>query len=252
MPGLLMPIGGAEDKLHARTILNHFVKICGGNTANIVIIPSASSFPYDVMQQYSTLFTALGAGQVHGLHITDRRAASDRSTLKTLQNATGIFISGGDQLRLMSLIGGTPLADALRSQHAEGAHIGGTSAGASIMSRHMIAFGRSGAVPSQRMVQMASGLGLTDMIIDQHFSQRNRLGRLLTAVALNPGLNGVGIDEDTALLIDPDGSHTVLGSGKVTLVDSQSLSYSDLYAARRHNPFTLQGVDVRVLNAAIA
>jgi cyanophycinase len=249
VPGLLMPIGGAEDKLYSRTILTHFVNICGGNNANIVVIPSASSFPYEVMQKYHALFKNLGVHEVNNLHIPDRQTASESSNLKLLKDATGIFMTGGDQLRLMSLIGGTALGDAIRSQFTNGVHIGGTSAGASIMSRHMIAFGRSGAIPSQRMVQMASGLGLTDFIIDQHFTQRNRLGRLLTAVALNPGLTGIGIDEDTALLIAADGSQTVLGSGKVTLVDSQSLSYSDLYAARRHNPFTLQGVDVRVMTA---
>ncbi|MDX1995514.1 MAG: cyanophycinase [bacterium] len=248
MQGTLMPIGGAEDKRGACTILNHFVQCSGSSSAHLVVIPSASSFPQEVAQDYTRIFTALGAQQVSILHIPDRRYADHAANLGVLNEATGIFLSGGDQLRLMSLIGGTRLAEALRSRFWNGVNIAGTSAGASIMSRQMIGFGRSGDTPSQRMVQMALGLGLTDnLIIDQHFRQRRRLGRLMTAVALNPGLTGVGVDENTALEIHPDGAWQVIGAGGVTIVDSSGLEYSDIYAAKRHDPLTLRGMEVRVL-----
>ncbi|MBK8020010.1 MAG: cyanophycinase [Chloroflexi bacterium] len=253
MSGLLMPIGGAEDKRAARAILKSFVRFSGGSDARIAILPSASSMPQLVARDYVALFTALGAGQVEVVDITDRRCAGQPDTCAPLSDATGIFISGGDQLKLMSLIGSTRLADMLHARYRDGAIVAGTSAGASILSRHMIAFGRSGATPSQRMVQMASGLGLTqNLIIDQHFSQRDRLGRLLTAVALNPGLVGVGIDEDTALLVSPLGECQVLGTGTVTVVDGRQIEYSDVYAAQRHDPFTLRGVDVQVYRAGAA
>ena len=248
MRGLLMPIGGAEDKGTTCRILDTFVEICGKTSAHIVIIPSASSIPIDVAHFYQSIFYRLGVAQVSIIHVSDRQQANLETVLHPLQNATGVFITGGDQLRLISLIGGTRLGEILYQRSLTGMPIAGTSAGASIMSRHMIAFGRSGPQPSQRMVQMASGLGLThSLIIDQHFSQRNRLGRLLTAVALNPGLTGVGIDENTALIIRPDDTLEVIGAGTVTVADSQGLTYNGIYAAKRHDAFQVQGIDIRVL-----
>ncbi len=248
-----MPIGGAEDKRASRTILTRFVQLCGASSARIVIIPSASSFPYESASTYETLFSQLGAAQVTRLHISDRQQANRPNDIALLRDATGVFFTGGDQLRLLSLVGGTGLAAALRERFTAGLHIAGTSAGASAMCRQMIAFGRSGAAPTQRMVQMASGLGLSEnLIIDQHFQQRNRLGRLMTAVTLNPGAVGIGIDEDTALLITPDGGWEVLGSGKVTVVDGRMLEYSDIHAVKRYNPITVRGLQVHMLGIGIA
>lgn len=250
MPGVLMPIGGAEDRRTNRTILKHFVQLCGAANARIVIIPSASAFPRESAAIYHRLFSDLGAGSVRGLHVASRLEAHNPAHCRLLSDATGIFFTGGDQLRLLSFIGATPLADRIRFLHRNGAHIAGTSAGASAMSLQMIAFGRSGAQPSQRMVQMASGLGLAEsFIIDQHFGQRNRLGRLMTAVVLNPQLLGIGIDEDTALVVTPDGRGEVIGTGSVTLVDGRRLEYSNIYAAKRHEPFTVTGVEVHKLAA---
>ena len=127
-------------------------------------------------------------------------------------DATGVFLTGGNQLRLSSTIGGTPLAQAIVRRHREGAVVAGTSAGASAMSTHMVAFGASGATPKQRMVQMAAGLGLLPgVIVDQHFEQRNRLGRLLAIIAQNPSLLGIGVDEDTAGVVGPDRVLEVVG-----------------------------------------
>lgn len=253
MTGVLMPIGGAEDKRANRVILTRFVQLCGANSARIIVIPSASSFPYESASTYEHLFSQIGAAQVTRLHIPDRQQANRPDYTALLQDATGVFFTGGDQLRLLSLIGGTGLAAALCERFASGLHIAGTSAGASAMSRQMIAFGRSGSAPSQRMVQMAAGLGLCDnLIIDQHFQQRNRLGRLMTAVTLNPGTVGVGIDEDTALLMTPDGGWEVLGSGQVTVVDGRMLEYTDIYAVKRYNPITVKGLQVHKLGTGIA
>jgi cyanophycinase len=206
--------------------------------------------PRETGSLYQQIFSSLGARQTDVLHVQTRAQASDPALWDCFYDVTGIFFTGGDQLRLISLIGSTRLEQMIRSLYESGVHVGGTSAGASAMSAQMIAFGRSGVIPSQRMVQTASGLGLSKaFIIDQHFSQRNRLGRLLTAVALHPQLVGLGIDEDTALLVGPDGSCEVEGAGCVTIVDGRQLEYSSLYAAKRYEPFTLKGVDVRKLQA---
>ncbi len=244
-----MPIGGAESKIGQRIVLTRFIELCGTSSARIVVIPAASGFAAETGQVYCRTFSELGARHVECLHIHDRQQARDPMTAALLQHADGIFLTGGDQLKLMSLIGGTELAAALHDCHARGVPIAGTSAGASAMSRQMIAFGRSGARPSQRMVQLASGLGLSPFIIDQHFSQRDRLGRLLTAVALNPGMIGVGIDEDTALMMSPSGQCEVIGAGAVTVVDGRNIGFTDIYAAKRHDPVVVEGVDVRRLQA---
>lgn len=243
-----MPIGGAEDTQGDRRLLRRFVQLCGGEAARLVVIPSASGFPAETGQRYVSVFRDLGVGDVRVLHVDDRQAASDPAIIDVLNTATGIFMSGGDQLRLLTLMGGTPLALALQNCFRDGVQIAGTSAGASAMSRHMIAFGRSGAHPTQRMVQMASGLALTDVfIIDQHFTQRNRLGRLLTAVALNSGLIGMGIDEDTACIMYPYGVCEVIGSGTVTFVDGRQMTHNDIFAVKRSDRITLEGVQVQVL-----
>ncbi|GAB4517214.1 MAG: cyanophycinase [Anaerolineae bacterium] len=222
MPGLLMPIGGAEDKGETCRILAHFVEQCGGSAAHIVIIPSASTIPDDMACTYQRLFYRLGVRYVTILHPANRQEANQNVFGKVLYGATGVFITGGDQMRLMSLIKETRLAETLYECFLNGVHIAGTSAGAAVMSQHMIAYGRSGAVSSPDMVKITAGLGLTrTFIIDQHFTQRNRLGRLKAAVALHPDLTGVGIDEDTALIIGPDAELQVIGSGTVTLVNEQ-------------------------------
>jgi cyanophycinase len=248
--GLLMPIGGAEDKTGQKTVLRRFLQWCGGTKAEIVVIPSASAFALDVGDQYCAVFAQMGARHVECLHIHDRSQSNSPELLSRLEGATGIFMTGGDQLKLASLLVSTKLGEAVRCLNASGIPVAGTSAGASAMSRQMIAFGRSGAQPSQRMVQLASGLGLTEsLIIDQHFSQRNRLGRLTTAVALNPGMVGVGVDENTAFEIHSDGECEVVGAGTVTIVDGRQLAYTDIYSAKRYDPVQVKGIDVQVLRS---
>jgi cyanophycinase len=225
MPGMLMPIGGAEDRRASKNILNRFVQISGGSKARIAVIPSASRISAEVAKDYETIFYALGAWHVQTIDIIDRHQAADHSILQSLNGVTGIFFTGGDQMRLLSLIGNTIFSDAIVSHFRQGVHIAGTSAGASAMSQHMIGFGESGSLCSPHRVHIHSGLGLAHrLIIDQHFSQRNRLGRLMSAVALYPQMQGIGIDEDTSLLIRSNGDCEVIGSGSVTLVNTSELS----------------------------
>jgi cyanophycinase len=165
-----------------------------------------------------------------------------------LDRATGIFMTGGNQLRLSTILGGTLVAQKIRRQNAAGVPVAGTSAGASIMSEHMIAGGPSNASPAEDAVNLAPGMGLTNaVIIDQHFTQRNRLGRLLSASSYNPFLIGLGIDEDTAAFIGPDNVLEVVGSGTVTVVDASALTYSSMWQASSGEPLSLLGLKLDVM-----
>jgi cyanophycinase len=246
--GVLLPIGGAEDKTAKRIVLSRFVALCGGNTARIAVIAAASAVPEESGKRYVEVFSALGAAQVTVIPIASRTDADSKSALEQLRVATGVFFTGGDQLKLVGLVGGTRLHAALRECHAAGMTVGGTSAGASALSQHMIAFGKSGGAPQQRMVQLTAGLGLcAPLIIDQHFRQRDRIGRLLAALALNPQLIGAGIDENTALLITSDGKAEVIGSGSVTIVDGSALSYTDAHAVKGYGVIALHNVRLHIL-----
>lgn len=246
--GLLIPIGGAEDKINRRMVLDQFIQFCGGSKARIAVIPTASMMPTEAGKRYIDVFTALGAAKVNVLDIRERNHANDAAYADVLADSTGVFMTGGDQVRLMSCIGGTKVQDVLCHMFESGITVGGTSAGASAISQHMIAFGRSGSVPSQRMVQLSPGLGLTNkVIIDQHFRQRDRIGRLMTAVAFNPSMLGIGVDEDTAFVMRPDHECEVMGSGSVTIVDGSDLEYTDLYAVKQHGSIAMMGMKVHIL-----
>jgi cyanophycinase len=240
--GHLLIIGGAEEKLRQRQILSRFVNLAGGPGARIVIVATASSLGDEATELYSTLFGAMGATDVRGLRPLSREDANDPATAAIAAAATGIFMTGGNQLRLSSVIGGTALGRAIIERHKHGAIVAGTSAGASAISTHMVAFGTGGTTPKQRMTQMSAGLGLlTGVIIDQHFEQRNRLGRLLALVAQSPALMGMGVDEDTAALVSPSGVMEVIGSGSVMLLDPARLQ-TDAYEVKRHRPIMVSGV----------
>ena len=169
--------------------------------------------------------------------------------LAVLDRSDGIFLTGGNQLRLSTTIGGTSMAKALRRRNAEGAHIAGTSAGAAFLCEHMIAFGREGGSPRAKIVTLAPGLGLTNrIIIDQHFRQRDRLGRLLTALAYNPFAIGIGLDENTAAFIGPDEVLEVVGSGALTIVDPSGLEFSSMARVRKNDPVCLIGLRLHILD----
>jgi cyanophycinase len=253
--GDLLVIGGAEDKLKKRTVLRDFVERAGGSEARIAVIPTASSLGDEVVEVYEGVFGKLGAAEVIGVRPESREDAHDPAVIAPLREATGIFMTGGNQLKLSGVISGTPFGEAIRDAHERGVIVAGTSAGASIQSSHMVAFGTGGATPKQRMTQVAAGLGLLqDMVIDQHFDQRNRYGRLLMIVAQSPQLLGMGVDEDTAALISTtdDGQvMQVLGRGAITIFDPAHI-VTDAHEVQRSRPIMTSGIQLHVLTAGHA
>jgi cyanophycinase len=247
--GWIVPIGGAENKENDRHILERFVRVSGGEAADIVVIPTASRM-HETGPRYERLFRAMGAADVSVMDFDTRRDCHEPGRLERLQRATGIFFTGGNQLRLSTLLGGTPVAKLVRQQNARGVTVGGTSAGASILSEHMIAFGDEGSSVVSGSVRLAPGLGLTNrFIIDQHFRQRDRLGRLMTALAYNPFAVGIGLDEDTAAFIAPDETVHVEGSGGVTIVDGADVSFSSMDSVEEGQPVCMLGLRLHVLVA---
>ena len=179
-----------------------------------------------------------------------RRDCREPNRLNRLEEASGIFFTGGNQLRLTTLLGGTPVATMIRKRNAAGVTVGGTSAGASILSEHMIAFGDEGSSVISGSVRLAPGLGLTNrFVIDQHFRQRDRLGRLITALAYNPFAVGIGLDEDTAVFIGPDETLEVEGSGGVTIVDASDVTFSSMDSVSEGQPVCMLGLKVHILVA---
>jgi len=247
--GWIIPIGGAENKENDRHILERFVRVSGGEQADIVVIPTASRM-HETGPRYEQLFRNLGAERVTVMDFDTRRDCQEAGRLERLAQAKGIFFTGGNQLRLTTLLGGTPVAKLIRQRNAQGVTVGGTSAGASILSEHMIAFGDEGSAVISGSVRLAPGLGLTNrFIIDQHFRQRDRLGRLLTALAYNPFAVGIGLDEDTAAFIGPDETVEVEGSGGVTIVDGADVSYSSMGEVAEGQPVCMLGLRLHVLVA---
>ena len=246
--GPLMAIGGAEDKLDDKVILSSFAHLAGGKKARIVIVPTASSIE-NAGLRYKAIFLGMGVEGAEVVYIQSREEANEDGRIEELRDATGIFLTGGNQLRLSSLIGGTRFEECVRRRNQEGAVIAGTSAGASILSAHMVAGGAGGTVPKQRMAQMVAGFGLiSNLIIDQHFRQRDRIGRLLALVATNPGLLGIGIDEDTAAIFDAHGHLEVIGRHSVTIVDGSRM-YTDIFEVKGHGEVTVSDARLHVLPA---
>jgi len=247
--GWIVPIGGAEEKSNDARILERFVNLCGGRDADIVVIPTASQMAATGLR-YETIFAELGAGRVTSLDFDTRRDTSESNRLQRIEQASGIFFTGGNQLRISTMLGGTPVAKLIRTLNAQGVHVGGTSAGASILSEHMIAFGKEGSSPTAGSVRLAPGLGLTNrFVIDQHFRERDRLGRLLAALAYNPFAVGIGLDENTAAFIRPDNTLEVEGSGAVTVVDASNLQFSSMAEVAEDEPVCLLGLTVHILVA---
>ncbi len=247
--GWIIPIGGAENKENDRHILERFVRVSGGHEADIVVIPTASRMN-ETGPRYEKLFGDIGAARVTVMDFDTRRDCQEPGRLRRLEEASGIFFTGGNQLRLSTLLGGTPVAKLIRVRNAHGVTVGGTSAGASILSEHMIAFGDEGSSVISGSVRLAPGLGLTNrFIIDQHFRQRDRLGRLLTALAYNPFAVGIGLDEDTATFIGPDETVEVEGSGGVTIVDGADVSFSSMDAVSEGQPVCMLGLRLHILVA---
>jgi cyanophycinase len=204
----------------------------------------------DTGDRYADLFLALRAENVEVLKIETREDAIEAGpeAHDLLEYATGLFITGGSQLKLSSALGGTEVAETVRRRHKAGMVVAGTSAGAALLSEHMIALGESGSTPRRRQVHLAKGLGLApDLVIDQHFRRRDRLGRLLTALSYNPAPLGVGIDEDTAAIISGDGELSALGAGAVLVVDASGMRFTDSHAIHRGQPIAMMGLKLDFL-----
>jgi cyanophycinase len=246
--GFIVPVGGAEEKMGDVSILRRFATLCGGPGSRIAIIPTASSLE-DTGKRYEDLFHTLGVKEARSLPIASRADCEHREWLDVLDQVDGLFLSGGNQLRLSTMIGGTEVAKAIRRRSSEGMHVAGTSAGAAFLCEHMIAFGKEGASPRAKIVTLAPGLGLTNrVIIDQHFRQRDRLGRLLTALAYNPFAIGIGLDENTAAFIGPDDCLEVVGSGALTIVDPSGLEFSSMARVRKNDAVCLIGLKLHILD----
>ncbi len=220
-------IGGAEDKEQDKTILSTVLQAAGGTQARLLIIPTASGEPEILGEIYRLLFTQMGCATAQVLNLTNRFQADTPEMEKLLREATGVFLTGGDQVRLATILAHTRFTQILKSLwQTNQVVIAGTSAGASALGTCMIGWGTSSESPRSAIVELSTGLGfLPSLIIDQHFFNRNRLARLITAVTANPMCLGLGIDENTAVALTPDGLLEVLGEGSVTIVDAAQLSH---------------------------
>jgi cyanophycinase len=243
----ILAVGGAEDKVDKRDILDRFVLEAGGERARIAILPTASEIPEERAAFYTQVFAEIGAGEAFHVPIVTREDAESTDHAARIYGATGVFLTGGDQSRLVQVLKGTRSFAALERRLREKGVLAGTSAGASAFSTTMILGGSGGIQLRRDGVRLGPGLGLiTRLIIDQHFSQRDRMGRLLAAVAQEPNRLGVGIDEDTAIVYYGNGNLEIIGSGQVFVVDASGARSRGREAAT--GPFSLSGVTLHVLN----
>lgn len=248
--GDLIIIGGAEEKHGENKILKEVVEIVGGKDAKLVVLTTATEEPETVGNEYYEVFKELGIEKIDILNIDSRNDASRDHVAKIIGEASGIFFTGGDQLRITSILGGTKAYAAMQDAYNRGTVIVGTSAGASVMSSNMIVDGNGNDPARKCTLKMAPGMGfLEEVIIDQHFHQRGRIGRLLCGVAENPNILGVGIDEDTAIRVFPDAHFEVLGTNAVTIIDGRSISHSNVSELSPDEILAICNVTLHVLPA---
>lgn len=246
-PGPLIIIGGHEDKEGKRLILKEIAKRVEGR--KLVIATVASHEPEGYFETYQRAFEGLGVGELVELYVHDRAETLSEEAARSLEGAAGVFFTGGDQLRISSQIGDTPVERAIRDMYLGGGLIAGTSAGASVMSDTMLVRGTSSETHRIGDLHMAAGLGLIhDVIIDQHFAERGRIGRLLGAVAQNPRVLGIGIDEDTAILVE-DGEFGVHGRAGVYVVDGSGVTQSNIAEAKPNRALSIYDIRMHVLSA---
>ncbi|QSJ14261.1 cyanophycinase [Nostoc sp. UHCC 0702] len=243
----LVIIGGAEDKDGDSQILREFVRRAGGTKANIVILTAATELPREVGENYIRVFERLGAENVRIIDTESREDASSSTALEAIAKATGVFFTGGDQARITSILKDTEIDTAIHQRFAEGAVIAGTSAGAAVMPDKMIVEGDSETNPRIEIVEMGPGMGfLPGVVIDQHFSQRGRLGRLISALILEPVVLGFGIDENTAMVVTDD-QIEIIGQGCVTVVDESEANYNNSREILKDEPLAIFGAKLHIL-----
>ncbi|HHW56275.1 MAG TPA: cyanophycinase [Clostridia bacterium] len=245
--GKLIIIGGAEDKEDKCEILKEVVKLSGGKESKIVVMTTATEKPVEVGKMYISIFEKLGAKDVKVVNINSREDKEVNYAREVLKYCSCVFFTGGDQLRITSILGGSGIDELLKQLHRKGVLIVGTSAGASVMSQTMIVEGNDEDSPRKCTIKMAPGLGLLkDVIIDQHFAQRGRIGRLLAAIAQNPNNLGIGIDEDTGIIVD-ENEFRVIGSNAVTVVDGRKLKHSNVSESSPDEILVLTNVILHIL-----
>jgi cyanophycinase len=246
----IMVIGGAEDKVNGRSILTAFFESAGGKKAKIGIIPCASQEPSVVGDRYHQIFREMGAQQIQILDIRVAKECDQGSWLSILSNCTGIFITGGDQQRLCDLIGGSKFVELLKKRlHLGELMVAGTSAGAAIMGEKMIAAGSSGESPNRSLVDLTNGLSIIpELLVDQHFHNRNRMARLMSAIAAHPDKLGLGIDEDTCAAFEDDCTFQVLGKGTITVIDPGEMLHTNYLESDETSPLSLHKLTVHVLS----
>lgn len=246
--GSLFAIGGREDRLGEMAVLERFAELCGGEAARLVVVSSASLDPEKKVAEYDRAFRSLGVEETIFLHPSNRAEADAPEHREAIERASGVFFVGGNQLKLVSELGGTRLIKHITQRFADGLHVGGTSAGASALGTVMIARGKARSAARLSTPRMSAGFGLCPgLILDQHFRERDRFGRLLAAVLCNPASLGVGLDEDTALLLEPGNRLEVFGRGSVTIVDGRRLEANEIAIAPEEAPAAFAGMRLHVL-----
>jgi cyanophycinase len=246
----VMVIGGAEDKVNECSILTAFFRSAGGQAASIGILPCASREPSIVGERYHQIFQGMGVKQVQSLDIRHPQECDEARWIEILNQCTGIFVTGGDQLRLCGLIEGSQFMATVRQRIQQGnLALAGTSAGAAMMGEKMIAGGSSGEPPNRALVELAEGLNiLPELLVDQHFHNRNRMARLMSAIAAYPDKLGIGIDEDTCAAFCGDGTFEVLGQGTVTVVDPDRLTHTNYAEVGETMPLRLHNLTIHILS----
>ncbi|MGL5378679.1 cyanophycinase [Clostridium sp.] len=246
--GNLIIIGGAEDKEGDKEILKRVCNSIDKEKDSILVATVATEYPKEALEKYRKVFKGLGAKNIRGLDIVNRMDSFNEDNIKLVKDADLIFFTGGDQLRITSLLGGTPIYDSLIEASGNGCIIVGTSAGASVMSDTMIVEGKDEESPRKCTLKMSSGLGLVEnVIIDQHFAQRGRIGRLLTGIAQNPEALGVGIDEDTAIIVSDKGIAEVVGTGAVYFIDGTGITHTNVSEQYSDELLSMFNVKLHVL-----
>jgi len=247
--GKLVIVGGAEDKEGDRLILKEFVRIAKGPKARIVVMTAATDKPEETGAEYRKAFKDLGVDDVRVVDVSQRDDALSEGSLETIEKATGLYFTGGDQLHVTSLMGGTPMQKLIYERYEKGLVIGGTSADAAMMGNSMIIGGGGEENPRMGVVEIGPGMDLlSGAIIDTHFSHRGRHGRLLAAVAHYPQDLGLGLDEDTAMIVNKN-EFEVIGTGAVTVIDAGAMTYTNLPYVGRDEGLALYGVQLHVLPA---
>ncbi|EQB87071.1 cyanophycinase [Clostridium punense] len=248
LEGNLIIIGGAEDKKGEKEILKEVCSKLDRENEELVIATVATELPEEVGKEYTKIFRNLGVKKISVLDIQEREHAFEEKNVDMLKAASIVFFTGGDQLKITSLLGGTPLYKVIKDIYKDGCVFVGTSAGASVMSDTMIISGSDDDSPKKCTVKMAPGLGLIkDVIIDQHFAQRGRVGRLLGAIAENPECLGIGIDEDTAIEVCDKGYFKVIGSSAVYVIDASNISYTNVSEQNPDELLSMFNVKMHVL-----